>query len=176
MPSEKNRGYRFQWKDLGDIEEGRPNLGASMNVSVYRLLQYTLREVITAELGSDKARQLFVDAGKLAGSEFCRNLLNTDLRFSEFLSHVQSKLKDLNIGILRVEKADEEKLELVLTVMEDLDCSGLPVLGETVCDYDEGLLAGILGTYTGREFVVKEVDCWASGSRVCRFEARPKER
>ncbi len=62
-------------------------------------------------------------------------------------------------------------MKFVLTVSEDLDCSGLPVSGETVCDYDEGFIAGILNEYTQIEFDVKEVDCWASGGRVCRFTA-----
>jgi len=55
----------------------------------------------------------------------------------------------------------------------DLDCSGLPVSGETVCDYDEGFIAGIMHTYYGREFVAREIDCWASGGRICRFEVKP---
>ena len=38
---------RFSWEDLGDIAEGRPNLGNTVPVSVYRLLQYTLRDAIT---------------------------------------------------------------------------------------------------------------------------------
>jgi predicted hydrocarbon binding protein len=41
-----------------------------------------------------------------------------------------------------------------------------------VCQYDEGFIGGILDTYVGRPFSVREVDCWASGERVCRFEVR----
>ena len=77
-------------------------------------------------------------------------------------------------GILRVEKFDPDTGEAVLTVGEDLDCSGLPITGETVCNYDEGFLAGVLKVYTQKEYVVTEVDCWATGSRVCRFEASVK--
>ncbi len=88
------------------------------------------------------------------------------------MGDLQQKLKELNIGVLRVEEADLEKLALVLTVAEDLDCSGLPVGGDTVCDYDEGFIAGVLEVYTGTAFNVKEVDCWATGGRVCRFSAQ----
>jgi predicted hydrocarbon binding protein len=61
----------------------------------------------------------------------------------------------------------------VITVEEDLDCSGLPVSGEVVCNYDEGFLAGIAEAYNQKTFLVREVDCWASGDRVCRFEGKP---
>jgi len=63
-------------------------------------------------------------------------------------------------------------LNFTLTVAEDLDCSGLPVFQETICTYDEGFISGLLSEYTGREFDVKEVDCWCSGDRVCRFDVK----
>ncbi|SMO92570.1 hypothetical protein SAMN06265379_1165 [Saccharicrinis carchari] len=165
----KEDNYNFQWKDLGDVEIGRPNLGNATNVSVYRLMQYTMRSVLNKEFGRLKADELFYKAGFVAGEEFCKALLVSELEFYDFVAQLQKILKDLNIGILRVEKSDLEKMSFVITVAEDLDCSGLPITGETVCDYDEGFLAGIFKQYVGREFDVKEVDCWSSGDRVCRF-------
>ena len=61
-------------------------------------------------------------------------------------------------------------MEFTLTIAEDLDCSGLPVSSETVCNYDEGFIKGILEAYTKREFSVTEINCWANGDRVCRFK------
>lgn len=61
--------------------------------------------------------------------------------------------------------------EMVLTVEEDLECSGHPITGDSVWNYEEGFLTGVITAYTEKEYVVKEVDCWASGSHVCRFEA-----
>ena len=172
MFKEEREDYQFQWKDIGDIQKGRPNLGETTMVAVYRLMQYTLRDVLIKEFNVDKAREIFVEAGKQAGSEFCKTVLDTKLNFNEFIADLQQKLKTLNIGILRIEKADIEKMEFILTVAEDLDCSGLPVSGETVCDYDEGFIAGILNAYTGNKFDVKEIDCWTSGGTVCRFHAK----
>ncbi len=169
----EERDYnKFSWEDLGDIDAGRPNLGQSVPVLVYRLFQYTMRDVLITERDVTTANDIFIKAGKLAGEHFCKNVLNTDLEFNEFIAELQKTLKDLKIGILRIEKADLESLEITLTVAEDLDCSGLPISEETVCDYDEGFIAGILNAYTGKEFHVKEVDCWATGDRVCRFSVR----
>ena len=163
--------YSFNWADIGDITLGRPNLGNLTNVAVYRLMQYSLRSVINKRLGGKTGKELFFEAGKLAGTEFCKNLLDTTLGFNDFMAQLQQQLKDLNIGILRIEESDLEKLTITLVVTEDLDCSGLPVTDETVCDYDEGFIAGILKVYTGLEFEVKEVDCWSKGDLVCRFIA-----
>jgi uncharacterized protein len=169
----KERDYNnFSWKDLGDPEKGRPNLGLNVTVLAYRLLQYTLRDVLITELGVEKANDIFIKAGRLAGAQFCENMLNKKLGFNEFVAQLQQTLRDQAIGILRIEEADTEKMKFVLTVAEDLDCSGLPFTDEVVCKYDEGFIAGILEAYTGTPFNAKEIDCWASGDRVCRFEVK----
>jgi uncharacterized protein len=169
----QNDGHiTFKWSDLGDLENGRPNLGLNVPVLLYRLLQYTWRDVMIRELGADKANDIIIKAGKLAGEQFCRNMLDIKLAFNDFISLLQKVLRELNIGILRIEKADIDSLNFTLTVAEDLDCSGLHFSNEIVCQYDEGFLAGILEAYTGKPFHVKEIDCWASGDRVCRFDAR----
>jgi predicted hydrocarbon binding protein len=172
MFKEERNYNRFAWKDLGDIEHGRPNLGLTVPVLAYRLLQYTLRDALITELGVDKANDIFIKAGRLAGAQFCENLLNRELVFNEFIAQLQQVLKEQVIGILRIEKADMENMRFTLVIAEDLDCSGLPFTDEVVCQYDEGFIAGIFEAYTGKPFSVKEIDCWASGERVCRFDAR----
>lgn len=163
---------KFSWESIGNIEEGRQNLGESMPVFVYRLLQFTMKDELINQLGKEKTIEIFRNAGELAGKEFANHLLDCSLSFDEFIAELQKILVETKIGVLRIEKFDPETGFAVLTVGEDLDCSGLPITGETVCNYDEGFLAGILKVYTKKEYVVTEVDCWASGARVCRFEAK----
>ena len=166
---------KFSWDDLGDIKYGRPNLGLSVPVLLYRLLQYTWRDVMITELGVDKANDIIVKAGKLAGRQFCENMLDRRLNFNNFISQLQKVFREQKIGIFRVEKVDLNNMSLTVTIAEDLDCSGLPPTDEVVCQYDEGFIAGILESYTGRPFRAKEVDCWANGDRVCRFDVRLQE-
>ncbi|MBV5315944.1 MAG: 4-vinyl reductase [Prolixibacteraceae bacterium] len=166
--------YSFRWSDIGDISLGRSNLGNTTNVAVYRLMQYTMRSVLNSRFGSELASEMFYESGKLAGQEFCKNRLNCNQPFNQFLAQLQEQMHTLNIGILRIEKIDLENMNFVLAVAEDLDCSGLPITNETVCDYDEGFFAGLLGVYTNKDFEVKEVDCWSKGDRVCRFTANLK--
>lgn len=173
MFKEEREDYQFDWSMIGDIAAGRPNLGSTMDLTVYRLMQFTLRDAIIKEFDTDAADRIFYAAGKQAGREFCRHLVDKENDFAAFIKQVQGLLSDLKIGILRIEKADLENHQFTLTVAEDLDCSGLPVSDETICTYDEGFLSGLLLEYTGKEFEVKEVDCWCSGDRVCRFDARP---
>jgi len=160
----------FSWSCLGDIKEGRGDLGENMPVLVYRLMQYTMLDVLTKAHGPEQANEYFRQAGFLAGMEFAKNTLDLRVDFHAFLANLQQALQTLKIGILRMESFDPVTGNIVLTVGQDLDCSGLPVTDENVCSYDEGFIAGLLEAYSGKKYDVREVDCWANGDRVCRFK------
>jgi len=165
----------FTWETLGNIKEGRGDLGEEMPVLVYRLMQFTMLDVLSKAYGLETANSFFKDAGFLAGNEFAKNVLDLNTDFNTFVANLQKALEDLKIGILRVEVFEDGGDHLVLTVGQDLDCSGLPITNENVCIYDEGFIAGILNAYSGKTYNVKEVDCWACGDRVCRFQAQVTE-
>ncbi len=167
LKADKNH-HIFAWENLGDIKSGRQELGEEMPVLIYRLMQYTMLDVLSKAYGNETANLHFREAGYLAGTAFAAHALDIQADLNTFLASLQSKLKELKIGILRMENFDEAG-NMVLTVGEDLDCSGIPITDETVCYYDEGFIAGILEVYTGKKYDVREIDCWANGDRVCRF-------
>lgn len=169
---EKDRKYKFSWDLIGDIEEGRPNLGNTTRLEVYRLMQFTFRDAIEMAVGSEKTDQIFYEAGKLAGAEFYKHAMEPVKDINEFIIQLQTLLSDFGIGILRVEQMDMEAGELVLTVSEDLDCSGLPETGNEICKYDEGFISALLESFSGIPFKVEEIDCWCTGDRTCRFRAK----
>ena len=100
--------YAFSWQDLGDLNAGRPNLGGEASVLVYRLMQCTFKEVLCQSLGGERTSELFVEAGTIAGREFCRNVLDCSLPFAEFVAELKAKLVDLKVGVLRIEQADQQ--------------------------------------------------------------------
>lgn len=164
--------YDFDWKFIGDIKLGRPNLGSKTSVAMYRLMQYSIRHILNSRLGEEHADKIMFDAGKVAGYAVFNNLLSEykGLELNKFLAQLEKLLIELEVGIIRMETANLEKFEFTLVVEEDLDCSGLPILDEEVCTFDEGFISAIFSAYTGKEFIAKEVDCWCTGDRVCRFE------
>ncbi|MDR3265218.1 MAG: 4-vinyl reductase [Synergistaceae bacterium] len=167
----EDRKYKFSWDLLGDLEIGRPNLGNVTRVEVYRLMQFTLRDVIESAYGVEAADRLFYEAGKMAGTAVYDHLLKGTEDFGEFVKKLQLVLRDLKIGVLRIESVSSGAEKVVLTVEEDLDCSGLPEMDYEICVYDEGFISGILENFTGKPYSVKEIDCWCTGDRTCRFSA-----
>lgn len=160
---------------LSYSEEGRDNLGNTLPVAVYRMLEYSLKLELVNRFGKEKQIEIFRSAGRNAGEYFAKHFLNLNQPLDTFVSHLQTTLEQYKIGILRIEHIDEKTGKIILTVSEDADCSGLPVLGETVCNYDEGFISGILSLYSNKHYEAVEVDCWATGNRVCRFHVEVKE-
>ena len=169
----RRKHNEFTWDSIGDIEQGRGDLGVDMPVLVYRLMQFTLLDVLTREFGLERANNFFRDAGFLAGRSYAENVLDLTVNLDTFIQNLHESLKELKVGILRIESLNRESGEMTMTVADDLDCSGLEITQENVCIYDEGFIAGILKAYSGVDYTVREVDCWASGDRVCRFHASP---
>lgn len=166
----------IQFEEYLQYNEGsRGNLGEELPVVVYRLLEYSLKEELIQQFGKDVQVDIFRKAGRRAGEYFAKQMLNMDQPLDQFVGELQAKMQELKIGVLRIEDVDEESGKIILTVAEDADCSGLPVLGETVCNYDEGFISGILSLYSGKPYTAVEVDCWATGDRVCRFRAEVSE-
>ena len=170
--AEETRKYKFDWSVVGpDMKLARPGLGDQTTVEVYRLMQFTLRDIIEERYGTGTADTIFLEAGVLAGKAFFGRYCKDAKDLTALTRIVSEQFKNLGIGVVRFEAADPEKLTFQLTVDEDLDCSGLPDNADHICVYDEGFIKGILDAFTGKDFLVKEVDCWCSGARTCRFKA-----
>ena len=162
--------YEFTWELIGDIEDGRSNLGNQVGVEIYRLMQFTLRAVIEENYGAEEADRIFFEAGRIAGLHFYKNVIPPAENLNDFVSKTQAALKEAKIGILRIETVTKD--DITLTLDEDLDCSGLPQVEFETCIYDEGFVSGLFEAFTGRKWVAKEIDCWCTGARTCRFEVK----
>lgn len=81
----------FSWNMIGNIAEGRKNLGEEMPVMMYRLFQYSLRSELSRRLGGEMARELFRSAGEVSGREFALHMLDLTLPPNDFLASLQKK-------------------------------------------------------------------------------------
>jgi len=168
------RKYQFNWDNTvgADMSLARPSLGPSTRVEVYRLFQFTLRDILEQHYGTEMADNLFREAGVMAGKAFFGKFLSGAQDVSNLAVKMQDSFNALGIGIFRMENATEDNSHFILTMGEDLDCSGLPDTSDVVCVYDEGFIQGVLESFSGMNYNVREVDCWCTGARTCRFEAK----
>ncbi|MCL1928008.1 MAG: 4-vinyl reductase [Treponema sp.] len=171
---ENERKYKFDWDTTvgADMELARPSLGTATRVEVYRLFQFSLRDILEQHCGTGKTDELFREAGIMAGKVFFDKFLSDAKTTSELAVKIQASFNTLGIGIFRVEDSVGDNSHFVFTMEEDLNCSGFPDTSDVVCVYDEGFIQGVLESFSGKEFTVREIDCWSTGARTCRFEAK----
>jgi len=70
---------------------------------------------------------------------------------------------------LEIEEALPERGRVMLTIDEDLDCSGLTKLDCETDIYDDCLVSALFKRFTPESSWAKEINCWCTGARTCRF-------
>ena len=73
MFKEEREELKFDWSMIGNIGEGRPNLGNTMDVSVYRIMQFTLRDVLIKQFDVETADKIFYEPASMLEKNFVKN-------------------------------------------------------------------------------------------------------
>ncbi len=145
---------RFSWADLETSPPAAPTSAKTSPWPSTRLLQYTLRDHPDLRPRGAASRRTVRQGRSLAGFHFCKNILDPALNPNEFLAALQQKLRSFPSESCAL-KGRFRKATFTLTVAEELDCSGLPCSEETVCQYDEGFIAGRFRGLHGKPFTEK---------------------
>ncbi|MDY6964645.1 MAG: NAD-binding protein [Halobacteriota archaeon] len=141
--------------------EERPTLGSEINISLFRALNTTLHDL------SPNAGKILYSMGENFGKNVLAPLIeSTD--FERVLKDLGKEIEDANIGIFKMVKVEENFA--VIRLDECIFCAGLEDVGKTLCDFDSGLIAGVLQRKLGKIVSVEEVKCWGKGDDTCEFE------
>lgn len=168
---ENTKKYAFDWALIGDIEMGRPTLGQMVSVEAVRLMLLSLKGVLEAYKDTQFAEDIFRQSGRQSGLAFYHRHFDESLEPEQFISKLQRILQSMGIGLINIEYAVDNGAQIVITLDEDLECSGLPITNSEMCHYTSGVISGLLEGYYQQPYRIEELDCWCSGDRTCRFKA-----
>lgn len=165
--------YHFKWETMGRVKAERPDVGTDVPVIVFRLYAYTLRDSIIKHLDVHKANHILKEAGFNAGVEFYNNVIAVSESTGNFFTDFELHFKGWKLGLLVFdEDVNKDSTEYSVKIYQDLNSSGVEHVSETICEWDEGFIAGVLTTYSKANFYVLETECWASGHEFCRFKIK----
>ncbi|MBF7096584.1 DUF2507 domain-containing protein [Alkalibacter mobilis] len=134
----------------------REDLGDNINLLYMRIIRLALRETYGGKLSAS----ILYQAGKsIALSTFNINEID----------EMTDYLNQLMVGKTRLVESSETKM--VFEEDECAVCSGMPDIGEALCSFECGFIAGGLSKMLNKDVLVIETKCWGLGDRVCRFEA-----
>lgn len=121
----------------------RPQLGDRAGVALYRLLRLVALEDI---IGRGAGATAYV-----AGKKLGQNLGITKLE--DFLALCQA----ISLGIVKVPVLSASRI--YVDVYECVTCAGMTPVGRTLCQFEAGLVAGVVQTVTGKQTKAKEMTC-----------------
>lgn len=134
----------------------RQNLGDKISLIYYRVVRLM---VIRELLGFTLSAKIFYQAGKRIGKRMgfkaVEDMVNA---FSEMI-----------IGETRLIEVTRNKI--VAVEDECGTCSGLPQVGEPLCFFEGGFIAGGLESILDKDVTVVETKCWGLGDQICQWEA-----
>lgn len=171
MMTSNIKKYAFDWQLIGDIEMGRPTLGQMVSVEAVRLMLLSIKGVLESYQDAQYAEDMIKKSGRQTGLAFYERHFAENLEPEAFIGKLQRLLQCMGIGLINVEYSVNEGAQIVITLDEDVECSGLPITNSEMCHYTSGVISGLLEGYYKSAYQVDELDCWCSGDRTCRFKA-----
>jgi predicted hydrocarbon binding protein len=121
----------------------RPKLGDRAGVALYRLLRLVALEDI---IGRGAGATAYV-----AGKKLGQNLGITKLE--DFLALCSA----ISLGIVKVPVMTSSRI--YVDVYECVTCAGMAKVGRTLCQFEAGIVAGVVQAITGKPTKGKEVTC-----------------
>lgn len=159
--------------ELGDPAAGRPNLGETTSVTIFRVVRnLAMGNALKTLVGEDRANEFLYHSGQTVGAALHNKLLTDVTDLNVFVEKVTTLLEDLGVGRLSIVQAKPDKGLFELKVDECVSCAGVGNLGKVLCYFEAGVISGLLGAFTGKKVRVDETKCWGKGDTTCQFKAK----
>ncbi|WP_457613442.1 V4R domain-containing protein [Methanocaldococcus sp.] len=133
-------------------KSNRHTLGRDIDVAVFRLIRFMDLEKY---LGRG-AHGVIYECGRELGQSLNPKSIDDIIKFCE----------EYKIGKIEV----VNKNPIQIRVYECISCSGLPEVGETLCWFEGGFIAGCLEKILNKKVRAKETHCAGLGDDFCQFE------
>lgn len=155
---------------IGDPVKGRPTLGATAPVAMFRTLRLVgMMESLNNMIGD--ASTLVYTSGKEVGKKLGKTIVEKiGKEIEQFVPAVAREVKNLGIGMMNITKADVEHGFLEIKVDECITCSGAPNINQRVCHFEAGFISGVLERLLDKTVNVIETKCNCMGEDGCVFE------
>jgi uncharacterized protein len=158
---------------IGNTSLGRKTLGETVPVQLFRALRLVGVMEGMKEIAGRGANAIIYRGGRNLGLNIGKSIstqISEPLELNNYLSSVVSTCKSLGIGLVSVAGGSFESGQVYIRVDECVSCAGMPNIGEPVCHFEGGMVAGIIENFTHTQIRCKEIKCWAKGDSECLFE------
>jgi predicted hydrocarbon binding protein len=146
----------------------RRTLGPMVPIQLFQALRLIGMGSSIEDMVGEGAHALVYQSGKRVGQTLGRAVLpdaNKDL--PKYLELIRGVCLQLSIGQLVLETADNAAGRLTLKVDECVSCAGITGVRAPICNFETGLVAGVVKAFVAREVKAVETRCNAVGDDTC---------
>jgi hypothetical protein len=132
----------------------RPQLGEEVPLLLFRILRIIGIRKLLGETSGATLYMMGKNVGNMVGA--------TDIE------DLKKKIEELKVGIAEVETIDEG--HMIVKLRECITCAGFGYTGETFCDMESGIIAGLLERIFKKKAKSTQTKSWSVGYNYCEFE------
>jgi uncharacterized protein len=152
----------------GTQVKNRGQLGQMVPIQLFQALRLIGMGGAIEDMVGEGARALVYQAGQRVGGVLGNAVLpqaGRDLK--KYVQLVRELCIKLMIGQVVLEKADNDAGVLTLKVDECVSCAGIEGVKAPICNFETGLVGGVVRTFVGKDVKAIETRCNAVGDRTC---------
>ncbi len=150
----------------------RGTLGPMVPIQLFQALRLIGMGSSIEEMVGEGAHALVYQSGKRVGQVLGNAVLpRAGKDLSKYLELIRGVCLQLSIGQLVLERADNTTGLIAVRVDECVSCAGISGVKAPICNFEVGLVAGVVKMYAGHEVKAVEVKCNAVGDRTCAVDA-----
>jgi predicted hydrocarbon binding protein len=152
--------------------KNRGTLGPMVPIHLFQALRLIGMGSSIEHMVGDGARALVYQSGQRVGMVLGQAVLpqaSGDL--GKYVELVRGVCLQLSIGQLVVLKHDNQAGKILLKVDECVSCAGLSGAQAPICNFEAGLVGGVVRSFVRKEVRAVEIKCNAVGDGTCAIEA-----
>lgn len=159
----------------GDIKNvsNRMKLGATVPIQLFQALRLIGMGSSMEVMVGDGARAIVYQSGARLGHVIGSAVVPVAGKdITKYLGLVRDLCQTLTIGLLVAEKVDLSEGLLTLRVDECVSCAGIHGVNAPICNFEAGMVGGVVKAFAGREVKAVETRCHAVGDNTCGVDVR----
>lgn len=146
----------------------RKNLGAMVPIQLFQALRLIGIGSSIEHMVGDGAKALVYQAGQSLGDTLGKAVLpQAEGDLKNYVALIRKVCLKLSIGQVVVEKVDLTDNLLVLRVDECVSCAGISQVPAPICQFEAGMVGGIVRTFLNANVKAIETRCNAVGDNTC---------
>lgn len=145
----------------------RGTLGTTVPIQLFQALRLIGMGSTIEHMVGDGARAMVYQSGSRVGQVIGSAVAPQTKDVDTYLGLVAGLCKKLSIGVVIPEEKNLSEGKLTLRVDECVSCAGISGVAAPICNFEAGLVGGIVKAFAKKDVRAVETKCNAIGDNTC---------